>query len=193
MTAVEFIPLTAYPSYEISSTFPFIIRNRTTHRIMSQSMNNVGYLSVSLNGATRFVHRIVAQQFIGNNIEGRDVNHINGNRLDNRVENLEVITHSENLAARRRFNKQPSVYVKRIESDDVVQLRTYDNYTFERYFFDRQHQILYLYQERKDRYKRINPTTNGRNLIVSLIPSDHPDHPITRGYAKLVRYMNAIN
>ena len=100
MTSVEFIQLNAFPNYEISTTFPFIIRNRRTHRIVSQSINNVGYLSVSIDGTSRMLHRIVAQQFINNDIEGMDVNHINGNRIDNRVENLEIITHADNLTVR---------------------------------------------------------------------------------------------
>lgn len=192
MAAVEFTPLHAFPNYEISTTFPFIFRNRRTHRILSQTLNNVGYLSVSIDGTTRMVHRIVVQQFINNDIEGMDVNHINGNRIDNRVENLELITHAANLSVRRQFNKQQSQYVERIDSDAVVQLRTYNNHTFDKYFFDRTNQILYLRQERNNRYKVVNPTMNGQYLIVALQPSDQ-QRPITCGYNKLVRYLNTIN
>ena len=192
MSAVEFTQLNAFPNYEISTTFPFIIRNRRTHRIQSQSLNNVGYLTVSIDGAPRMVHRVVAQQFINNEIEGMDINHINGNRIDNRIENLEIITHADNLSVRRQFNKQQSRYVERIESDDIVQLQTYNNHTFEKYFFDRTNQILYLRQERNNRYKVINPTMNGRYQIVALLPSDRRQ-PITCGYNKLIRYLNSIN
>ena len=192
MTSVEFIPLNAFPNYEISTSFPFIIRNTRTHRIVSQSLNNVGYLSASIDGTSRFVHRIVAQQFINNDIEGMDVNHINGNRIDNRIENLEIITHADNLSVRRQFNKQQSQYIKQINSDNVVQLQTYNGHTFDKYFFDKTNQILYLRQERNNRYKVVNPTNNGTYLIVALLPSDQ-QQPITCGFNKLVRYMNTIN
>ena len=192
MESVEFIPLTAFANYEISTTFPFVIRNSRTGRILSQSMNNVGYLSVNINGTSRLVHRIVAQQFINNNIDGMDVNHINGNRIDNRIENLEIITHADNLAVRRRFNKQQSQYINEIDSNDIVQLQTYNNHTFEKYYFDRTNQTLYIHQERNNRYKVVNPTANGRYLIVALQPSDQRQ-PITCGYHKLLRYLNAIN
>ena len=192
MTAVEFIPLTAFTNYEISTTFPFVIRNSRTGRILTQSMNNVGYLSVCINGTSMLVHRIVAQQFINNNIDGMDVNHINGNRIDNRIENLEIITHADNLAVRRRFNKQQSQYVNEINSEDIVQLREYNNHTFEKYYFDRTNQVLYLHQERSRRYKVVNPTANGQYLIVALQPSDQRQ-PITCGFNKLLRHLNAIH
>lgn len=192
METVEFIPLTAFTNYEISTTFPFVIRNSRTGHILTQSMNNVGYLFVHINGAARLVHRIVAQQFINNNIDGMDVNHINGNRIDNRIENLEIITHSDNLAIRKRFNKQQSRYVNEINSDDIIQLHEYNNHTFDKYYFDRTNQILYLHQERNKRYKVVNPTTNEQYLIVALQPSDQ-QQPITCGYHKLLRYLNSIN
>jgi len=42
------------------------------------------------------IHRIVAKAFILNNQYKPDVNHINGDKHDNRVENLEWVTKSEN-------------------------------------------------------------------------------------------------
>ena len=192
MSTVEFTPLTAFNNYEISTTFPFIIRNTRTGKIVSQSLNNDGYLQVSINGTTRLLHRLIAQQFINNDIEGMDINHINKNRIDNRIENLEITTHAENLEDRRRFEKQQSEYVNEINNENIIQLQTYNNHTFDKYFFDRSNRTLYLHQPRNNRYKVVNPTLNGRYLIVALSPTDQRQ-PITCGYNKLIRHLMTLN
>lgn len=55
------------------------------------------------------VHRLVAQAFISNTDRKPEVNHKNGNRSDNSVENLEWVTRSENeLHAYRELGKKPN-------------------------------------------------------------------------------------
>lgn len=58
-----------------------------------------GYLRVSFCGKQRSVHRLVAEAFIKKNEDGKvyEVNHIDGNKLNNKVENLEWVTKSCNI------------------------------------------------------------------------------------------------
>ncbi|MED0951988.1 NUMOD4 domain-containing protein [Bacillus cereus] len=63
--------------------------------------NKGGYLSIGLNKDKKqshfYVHVLVANEFIPNPYNKPYVNHINSNPSDNRVENLEWATHSENM------------------------------------------------------------------------------------------------
>ena len=67
---------------------------------MKTYKNFEGYKRVKLtqNGKRKsfLIHRLVALAYIPNTYNKPIVNHINSNRTDNRVENLEWVTHKEN-------------------------------------------------------------------------------------------------
>ena len=62
--------------------------------------NGNGYLAVSLskNGKVRrfYIHRLIAESFLENIEKKEEVNHIDGNRGNNSLSNLEWVTRSEN-------------------------------------------------------------------------------------------------
>src|SRR5262245_16791016 len=71
--------------------------SRILHPILSH-----GYFCLSLYRGDRprrimFVHQMVAAAFIGPCPDGCEINHINGTKTDNRVENLEYATHRQNM------------------------------------------------------------------------------------------------
>ncbi len=80
-------------------------------KVLKQHLGNHGYLTVSpsLDGRNRrkTVHRLVAEAFCG--VSKLTVDHVDGNKLNNRADNLEFVTKRENLIRHHAKSKDSNL------------------------------------------------------------------------------------
>ena len=66
---------------------------------------STGYTQVKIKGKKHSVHRLIGRAWCKNFFTGAVIDHINSNRSDNRAENLEWVTHSENALRSYRLGR----------------------------------------------------------------------------------------
>jgi len=122
----KWIIIPDFPSYEISSSG--IVRNIASKKILKPSVQTGGYLVVSLSNKgvskSKLIHRMVAELFLGITKE-ENVKHLNGNKRNNSVLNLEKYNFISTIIARHK--DQPLVlFYKEI----IAQKKEGQSYSF---------------------------------------------------------------
>ena len=113
-------PIKDLPGYSVSNTGR--IRKESTGQIMKLSMNG-GYCRITI---SKHIHRLVAEAFIEKpeDVEKCWVDHIDGNRSNNKVDNLRWVTPSENTTAfgyhSRIKNKRRKVLATHLDGRTIL-------------------------------------------------------------------------
>jgi hypothetical protein len=110
MTNESFKFIKGYEKYMISDKGRvFSIKS---HRFLKPRINTKGYYYVSLSSnkiVKNFtIYRVIGLHFLENPENKEYIDHINNNRLDNRLENLRFVSSSENSMNRKISNKNTS-------------------------------------------------------------------------------------
>jgi len=140
-------PVNGFPDYEVSnhgrvrsldrtqsyskrmkSGLEVVVQRSIQGRILKLINHSSGYEAVSLgSGNKRLVHRLVAAEFLGLT-NSKEVNHIDGNKKNNNVSNLECVTRLENVRhsvdtglMKRNGEDNPS---SKLTAEDVVLIRS---------------------------------------------------------------------
>ena len=106
------------------------IRNKKTKRVLKEFVGKDGYLRTQFDDKTRTVHRVIASAFIPRDPKREFVNHIDGNKQNNHINNLEWCTRSENLKHAYEHGLKSSAGIKnsrnKLSLDDVRYIK--ENY-----------------------------------------------------------------
>ena len=152
-------------AYEIYSEYPYQIRKKSNKKIISEYIDKK-YIRCYLNRKIYYKHKIIALQFIPNDdpINKLEVDHINHIKIDNRIKNLRWVSSSENQNNKSSYNNYKCEYVNDID-DDCILVNTYNNHTFENYYFDEKIDIFYFFNGIKYRKLKINYRKYGSAFV----------------------------
>jgi hypothetical protein len=108
--------------YEIFEDGTIISYCHDVPKVLKHHFNKSGYYVVEIHSVQKKVHRLLALAFVDGYFEGADVNHKNGIKTDNSLNNLEWVSRSENVKHAYDNNLCPRNKGKRVDSKIVIKM-----------------------------------------------------------------------
>jgi len=86
-----------------------------------------GYRLVRYRGKIIRIHRVIYRKFVGKLGRFKEVNHKNGNKSDNRVQNLELMTSKQNIdhAIKYLHHKGTAILSSKLNPTKVIEIRNF--------------------------------------------------------------------
>lgn len=115
--------------------FSLEIKNNKTGKILNGYIDDNGYRRIRLNDKNYRYHRIIAQIFLPNPDNLQDIDHINHDKLDNRICNLRWVTRYENNMNRTKSGTKDLNLID-ILPNDIVPLK-YNDIIYENIYYSK--------------------------------------------------------
>ena len=182
---VEFVPLLDFENdYEILNQYPFTIRKKSNHRIVSEYIESNGYFRLRLNQNKYLKHVLVAKQFITNDDPEHktQIDHINKNRTDYHLSNLRWVSPTANQQNKSSHLHIQYEYIDKI-SDESIIVDEYNNHQFTDYFF--YDDVFYFFNGVQ--YRKLYINTDKRNGSLFVIMKDNDGKNVNVYYSKFKR------
>lgn len=120
-------------AYEAAEDGTIFSRKRRTRRAMVGKVTEAGYrmVVITIEKKKRYynVHRIIASAFLPNPNNYREVNHKDGNKLNNSVDNLEWVTPHQNQLHAMMSGLKPSLKLDYSKAAEIRRLYATGQYT----------------------------------------------------------------
>ena len=171
MTSEEWQELVADTDYEINTEYPYPIRRKGTTDIISESNRGHGYIQVNLNRRKAYKHRVVALQWVPNPDDLPEIDHINGIRDDNHIDNLRWVSRSTNMSNTTKYRSHQFNIIDELP-ETADNLDSYNGYEFDGLYIDYTTEKLYLFNGL--RYRELTAYRRGGNI--RYLVKDIEDH-----------------
>ena len=170
--------------YEIYDQYPYPIRKKSTGRILKESVTNGGYVRVCIKQKSQFKHRLIAFQWIENDDQENktQIDHINRDKLDNRIENLRWVTASENNRNKDKYVQQINEYLDELP-ENIIEIREHEGLKFNNLYVDIDNERFLKITRSK--IKIIKPYLSNKSQVISFTDIYGKTHG--RSYQKLIQ------
>ena len=147
MMSENWVPCVVNTKYEICKSYPHKIRKIADQSIVSESMNNKGYIQCSIAGTTHLKHRVIALQFVENEKPGEYniVDHIDHDKTNNHIWNLRWTNQSLNCKNKSSHMGKKYTFIEYgDEPEDLIEVDKYGNHMIEDYYYSPENNKFYL-------------------------------------------------
>ena len=117
-------PIKGFENYLINKNTAQIINAKTKQILIEKDRH--GYKRVGLNGHNKTVHKLLWETFIGEIPEDKVIDHIDGNKANNHLSNLRLVSQSENMFNAYRNGHARAIKVRQYNENGEY-IKTFNN------------------------------------------------------------------